>query len=41
MAKINLDNLVKNLQARNTAKQDRIAASGNLAGMRVPGGPVP
>jgi len=36
MATINLDNLVKTLQCRNTAKQDRIAASGNLAGMRVP-----
>jgi hypothetical protein len=36
MAKINLDNLVKTLTAGNTAKQDRIAASGNLVAMRVP-----
>jgi hypothetical protein len=36
MATINLDNLVSNLQDRATAKQGRIAASGNLAGMRVP-----
>ena len=36
MATINLDNLVKNLQAGNTAKQGRIAASGYLAGMRIP-----
>ncbi len=30
MAKINLDNLVKNLRVRHAAKQDRIATSGNL-----------
>ena len=36
MAKINLDNLVKTLTARNTAKQDRIATSGSLVAMRVP-----
>jgi len=36
MAKINLDNLVKTLKARNTAKQDRIATSGSLVAMRVP-----
>jgi len=36
MATMNQDNLVKNLQDRNTAKQDRLAASGYRAGMRVP-----
>ncbi len=36
MATINLDNLVNNLQAGNTAKQGRLAASGYLAGVRVP-----
>lgn len=36
MAKIILDNLVKTLTARNTAKQDRIATSGVLVAMHVP-----
>jgi hypothetical protein len=36
MAMNNLDMNVKSLQIRNAVKQDRIAASGSLAGMRIP-----
>ena len=36
MAMNNQDMNVKTLRTRNAAKQDRIAASGSLAGMRIP-----
>ena len=36
MAMNKLDKMMKTLQARNTAKQDRIAASGSLVAMRIP-----
>jgi hypothetical protein len=36
MAMNKLDMIVKTLHTRNAAKQDRIAASGSLAGMRIP-----
>jgi len=36
MAQVNQDKLVKTLQVRVATKQDRIAASGNLTGLRFP-----
>ena len=36
MAQMKLDKMVKTLQVRSVTMQDRIAASGNLAGLRFP-----
>ena len=36
MVQVNQDKLVKTLQVREATKQDRIAASGNLTGLRFP-----
>jgi len=40
MATINLDNLVKSLQAVTTAKQDQLTVSGYRNGMRMPPAPL-